>query len=223
VGLEKYQVFEGGGKMLSNGVKRGFPPERLGKNIEPKVKKDDGGYYVFTLNENIKVYFEDFYKFLERVEKRSAQELKDLEEKIKNTHPSRIESLSYYRARKIIVEHLLKQVYQSYSDGESLGVVMSPWCFGTVVLEKIELYRDRIGKGEAQDSNIPDYPYFVLKYIDEIYKKTLLEIFEFPEKAFSVRWQYTELLKRYSKVLSNINTALQNILAMVKSYNSSDK
>jgi hypothetical protein len=198
--------------MLSGGIKRGFSPERLSKNLEPKVKKDDGGHYIFTLNENIKVYFEDFYKFLERVEKRATPE-----------HPSRIESLSYYRARKIIVEQLLKQVYQSYSDGETFAAVMSPWCFGTVVLEKIELYRDRIGKGDAQDPNIPDYPYFVLRYIDEIYKKTLLEMFEFPEKAFSVRWQYTELLKRYSKVLSNINTALQNILAMVKSYNSPDK
>jgi len=209
--------------MLSNRTKRGFPPERLNKNLEPKVKKDDGGHYLFTLNENIKVYFEDFYKFLERVEKRATDELKSLEQKIGDIHPSRIESLSYYRARKIIVERLLKQVYQFYADDKNLGAIMSPWCFGTVVLEKIELYRDRIRKGDAQDPNIPDYPYFVLRYIEEIYKKTLLEIFEFPEKAFSVRWQYTELLKRYSKVLSNINTALQNILAMVKSYNSPNK
>lgn len=206
--------------MLSDGIKRGFPPEKLSKNLEPKVKKDDGGYYIFTLNENIKVYFEDFYKFLERVEKRATEELKSLEEKIVNTHPSRIESLSYYRARKIIVEQLLKQVCQFYCDAKNLGTIMSPWCFGTVVLERIEFYRDRIRKGDIEDPNIPEYPYFVLRYMDEIHKKTLLEIFEFPEKAFSVRWQYTELLKRYSKVLSNINTALQNILAMVKSYDS---
>jgi len=209
--------------MSLNQTKRGFPPQRLNKNLEPRVKKDDGGYYVFTLNENIKVYFEDFYKFLERVERKASQELKALEEKIESTHPSRIESLSYYRARKIVAEQLLNQVYQFYSDGANLGVIMSPWCFGTVVLEKIELYRDRIRKGETEDPNIPDYPYFVLRYIEEIHKKTLLEIFEFPEKAFSVKWQYTELLKKYSKVLSNINTALQNILTMVKSYNSPDK
>ena len=208
---------------MSNKLKRGFPPERLNKNLEPKVKRDDGGYYLFTLNENIKVYFEDFYKFLERVEKRATGELNDLEQKIKEIHPSRIESLSYCRAKKIILEQLLKQVYKFYADGNNFGAIMSPWCFGTVVLEKIELYRDRIRKGDVQDPNIPDYPYFVFRYIEEIYKKTLLEIFEFPEKAFSVRWQYTELLKRYSKVLSNINTALQNILAMVKTYNSPSK
>jgi hypothetical protein len=56
--------------------------------------------------------------------------------------------------------------------------------------------------------------------LDEIYKKTLLDLFEFPEKAFSIRWQYSELLKRYSKILSNVSGALQSILFMVKNYGS---
>jgi hypothetical protein len=95
---------------------------------------------------------------------------------------------------------------------------MTPWCFGTVVLEKIEIYRDRISKGLVQDANIPEYPFYVLQYIDEIYKKTLLELLKFPEKALSMRWQYSELLKRYSKVLSNVTNSLQSVLTMIKSY-----
>ncbi len=93
---------------------------------------------------------------------------------------------------------------------------MTPWCFGTVILEKVEIYKERLSRGELSDPNLGDFPYYVLRYIDEIYQKTLLEIFEFPEQAFAVRWQYTELLKRYSKVLSNVTASLQSILLSVK-------
>jgi len=62
--------------MLSNGMKRGFSPERLKRFREPKVHKDEGGYYIYTINENVKVYFEDYYKFLESAEKRCLREKK---------------------------------------------------------------------------------------------------------------------------------------------------
>ncbi|MBI5868418.1 MAG: hypothetical protein HZB43_09050 [candidate division Zixibacteria bacterium] len=39
---------------------RGFPPSRLANQSEPKVKKDGRGYFIMTLSENIKVYFEDY-------------------------------------------------------------------------------------------------------------------------------------------------------------------
>ncbi|MEW5994715.1 MAG: hypothetical protein AB1744_09990, partial [Candidatus Zixiibacteriota bacterium] len=105
-------------------------------------------------------------------------------------------------------------------DGANLGVVMSPWCFGTVMLEKVETYRDRLSKGEISDSNVPDYPYYVVRYIDEIYKVTLLELFDFPEKAFQMRWQYSELLKRYSRMLTEITNSLQSVLTTIKNYGS---
>jgi len=95
-------------------------------------------------------------------------------------------------------------------------VVMTPWCFGTVILEKVEVYRDRLSKGEVDDPNIPEYPYYVIKYMDEIYRATLLEIFGFPEQAFQMRWQYSELLKRYSKVLTDITGSLQSVIRSVK-------
>ncbi len=65
---------------------------------------------------------------------------------------------------------------------------------------------------------MPDYPYYVIRYIDEIYKSVLLELFDFPEKAFEMRWQYSELLKRYSKILTNITTSLHSVLGMIKNY-----
>ena len=205
--------------MLSNNLKRGFPQERLNKEKDPRIQKDEKGCFIYSLNEHAKVYFEDFYNFLEKAEERCLAEKNKLEQKMANCDSCRVETLAFYRARKVIVDLLLKNIYSFYGDGENLGVIMSPWCFGTVMLEKVEIHKDRIAKGEIRESNIPEYPYFVLKYMDEIYRKTLLELFNFPEKAFSVRWQYTELLKRYAKNLTEINSALQGILFLIKNYN----
>lgn len=203
--------------MLSNGLEKGFIEERLKKARDSRIGRDDEGYYIFTSSENIKVYVDIYYKFLEKSERRALKELKEIQQKITATPESHEETMAYYRARKIIIEQLLKNLYQYYSDSSNTSSLMTPWCFGTVVLEKIEIYRNKISKGLVHDSNIPRYPFYILQYIDEIYKQTLLEIFEFPEKAFSMRWQYTELLKRYSKVLSDVTNSLQNVLQMIKS------
>jgi hypothetical protein len=202
--------------MLTNGTKRGFTPERLQELEDPKVGRDPRGYYVFTLSEDVKVHFDDFYRFLEKSEKRCLETLQELEEKIRSSPPEKGETLAYLRAKKIVTERLLDSIYRHYREDTNLGFVMSAWCFGTVVLERVEIYRGKLSKGQIHDPNIPDYPYFVLRYIDEIYKVVLLDLLEFPEKAFSMRWQYTELLKRYSKVLSKVTTSLHNVVMFFK-------
>jgi len=202
--------------MLTNRTKRGFTPERLQELKDPKVARDRRGHYVFTLSENVKVYFDDFYGFLEKSEKRCLQAQRELEEKIRSCPPEKEETLAYLRAKKIVTERLLDSIYRHYREDTNLGFVMSGWCFGTVVLERVEIYRGKISKGQIHDPNIPDYPYFVLRYIDEIYKAVLLHLLEFPEKAFSMRWQYTELLKRYSKVLSKVTASLHNAILLFK-------
>ncbi|RME24385.1 MAG: hypothetical protein D6800_08775 [Candidatus Zixiibacteriota bacterium] len=202
--------------MLDNRYQRGFSNERLSSTIEPKVRKDERGFFIMSLSENTKVYFEDYYTFLEQVYYRASMERQALNEKIDRTPKHQDETLAYYRARAVIVDLVLRTVIRFYTDGANLGVIMSPWCFGTVVLEKIEVYRDRIAKGEVHDPNIPEYPYFVVRYIDEIYKTVLMELFDFPQEAFQMRWQYSELLKRYSKILSNITSQLQSVLSSVK-------
>jgi len=206
-------------KSLSIGIKRGFSDQTLNKLREPKVKKDEAGYYIYTVNENAKVYFEDFYAFLEEVERRCMSELRSLKEKVENCDPKCEETRAFYCARKIIVEVVLKNVYGYYGDDSTFAVIMTPWCFGTVVLEKVENYKERLSRGELPDVNLPEYSYFVLRYIDEIYKKTLLELLELPSEAFSIRWQYTQLLKRFSQVFSNVYANLANIFELVKEYN----
>ncbi len=203
--------------MLSNGIAPGFGDDKLRFfGSDPRVGKDEGGCYILSVNENVKVYFSDYYNFLQQVELRCLEEKEMLNAKLAQSDPKMAESIAYYRARKVVVDVVLKTVYSFYPESSNLAVVMTPWCFGTVVLERVEIYKERLSKGETTDPNIPDFPFFVLKYVEEIYKRTLLELFEFPEKAFSMRWQYTELLKRYSKVLSNVTTSLQNILSIVK-------
>jgi len=204
--------------MELDAMKRGFPAEWLKNRSEPRIKKDENGYYIYTLSENIKVYFEEYYQFLELLAAKCRLEKIRQARQIEECDPRRNETLSYHRARKIIVELILRAIKSFYTDKNNLGVVMTPWCFGTVILEKVEIYRDRLARGEVQDPNIAEYPYDVVRYIDEIYKSTLLEIMEFPPEAFKMRWQYTELIKRYSQALSNITTSLQSILLTVRNY-----
>jgi len=204
--------------MLDNKFKRGFDSERLNSVAEPKIHRDEGGHYINTLSENVKVYFDDYYHFLEKVYERCANDLAEINDKIKATSKEYVETIAFYQAKKIIVGITMKTARSFYTDGSNLGVIMTPWCFGTVVLEKVEIYRERLAKGEIDQANIPEYAYYVIKYIDEIYKKTLLDLFDFPSDAFKMRWQYSELLKRYSKVLTNITNSLGSVLSSIKNY-----
>ena len=206
--------------MLDTKFQRGFTPEKLAISKEPRIRKDDSGYFVMSLSENNKVYFDDYYRFMEMVYSRSQAERALLDQKIAATPLDSVETVAYYRARGVIVDLVIQTLRRFYTDGANLGVIMTPWCFGTVLLEKVEVYRDRLGKGEVQDANVPEFPYYVIRYIDEIYKTTLLELFDFPEKAFQMRWQYSELLKKYSRILSNITTSLNSVLGMVRNYGS---
>jgi len=202
--------------MLENKFYRGFSEERLAKGNEPKVRTDEKGHYIMSLSENTKVYFEDYYSFLERTYAKALAERNDIEGKVFGVADSQSETMAFYRARLVIIEQLLKTVRRFYTDGSNFGVVMTPWCFGTVMLEKIEVYRDRISRGEVTDVNLGDYPFDVVRYIDEIAKATLLELFDFPEEAFTMRWQYSELLKRYSGILSDITNSLNSVIKSVR-------
>lgn len=194
--------------------------EKLEGFSEPKIKEDEKGFYIMTLSENVKVYIEDYYSFLEELWHRTETKFREIETKLSNTDRSSQDTTAYYHSQKIIYKILLKTIRSFYTDNGNLGVIMTPWCFGTVVLEKVETYRDRMAKGEIESDDGGDYPYYVIKYIDETYRKTLLDIFKFPPKAFAMRWQYSELLKRYSKTLTNISSSLQSVLLMIKSYTS---
>jgi len=204
--------------MLAENYKRGFTDDKLKSVPEPKVKYDEGGFYILTISENVKVYFEDYYRFLESIYDRCMAEETRVEQKVSSFGPEWTESKAYYAAYRVILEIVTKSIRSYYTDGSNFGVIMSPWCFGTVMLEKVETYRDRLAKGQIGDEQQPENPYYVVRYVDEIYRKTLLDLFDFPEEAFKMRWQYSELLRRYSKVLNNITGSLQSVLMIIKSY-----
>lgn len=206
--------------MLDGSLQRGFTAERLKALDDGRIKWDERGAYIMSLSESTKVYFEDFYGFLERTYQKAKADRTYLDDKLATISVDQEETIAYYRARGVIVDLLLRTVRRFYCDGTNFGVIMTPWCFGTVVLEKVEVYRDRISRGEVDDTNIGEYPYYVVEYISEIYKAILLDLFDFPEKAFQMRWQYSELLKRYSKILSNITSSLQSVLVTIKNYGS---
>ena len=56
---------EVGDFMLDGRYQRGFSQERLESTNDPKIRHDEYGYYIMSLSENSKVYFDDFYHFLE--------------------------------------------------------------------------------------------------------------------------------------------------------------
>lgn len=204
--------------MLDGKHQRGFTTERLSRTVEPRVHEDEGGYFVQTLSENVKVYFDDYYCFLGKVYDRCAEQMCAVEKKIEDTPTENTETLAYYRAKMIILNIVGATALSFYTDNSNFGVIMTPWCFGTVSLEKIEVYRERLSRGETHDDLAPDYPYYVIKYIDEICKATLLNLFDFPDKAFKMRWQYSELLRRYAKALGSINESLETVLMKIKNY-----
>jgi len=204
--------------MLAENYKRGFPEEKLKTIHEPRIKYDAGGFYILTISENVKVYLEDYYRFLENHYDKCMDELTRIEKKLDSLDSDWVETRACLTAQQIVLQLVAKNIRSFYTDGANFGVIMTPWCFGTVMLEKVEAHRDRLSKGQVSDGQLPENPYYVIRYLDEIYKRILLDLFDFPEEAFRMRWQYSELLKRYSRVLNNITGSLQSVMSLVKSY-----
>ena len=57
--------------MLSNGFERGFTDQSLKKTKDSRIGRDKEGFFIYTSSENIKVYINLYYKFLEKTEKRA--------------------------------------------------------------------------------------------------------------------------------------------------------
>ncbi len=202
--------------MLEQKYHRGFSTDRLSATTEPRIRRDENGYFIITLSEKAKVYFDDYYGFLEATYAKASSEKLRAKHALTALEDDQTETAAYYRAKLVIIDVLMRTIRRFYTDGSNFGVVMTPWCFGTVVLEKLELYRERLAKGDIHDENISEYPFYALQYIDEIQRATLLELFDFPENAFQMRWQYSELLKRYSRILTDITGSLQSVMDSVR-------
>jgi len=142
--------------MLSNICKRGFPKDRIENIPEPKIKRDDNGYFIQSVSEGIKVYLEDYYSFLEELWDRTVPIYREVQNQLDDTPETSMEAKAYYRSRKLIMEVVLSTIKKFYTTADSLGIFMSPWCFGTVILEKVEAAKDKIRDGEEVKHDVGD-------------------------------------------------------------------
>ena len=71
--------------MLDGRYQKGFSNERLNSTREPRVRKDEQGYYIMSLSENSPVHFDDFYKFLELTYERASDARRRLDERMAET------------------------------------------------------------------------------------------------------------------------------------------
>ena len=81
--------------MLEGKFQRGFSPERLSSTVEPKVRRDERGYFIMSLSESTKVYFEDFYAFLRTTYDRASAERDTIRRKLLETPRTMSETIAY--------------------------------------------------------------------------------------------------------------------------------
>jgi len=112
--------------MLDGKYLRGFTLERLNSVSEPKVHSDSEGYYIYTLSENIKVYFDDYYNFLKNVYSKCLKSMSLIDEKLETTPTERRETISFYRAQKTILEIVMRTTRSFYMDNSTFDVIMTP-------------------------------------------------------------------------------------------------
>ena len=103
--------------MLEGRFQRGFSPERLETTTDPRIRRDDKGYFVMSLSENSKVYFEDFYRFLELTYAAALTEKDTVRRRLIETRISHSETVAFYRAKAVILDLLLKNIRRFYTDG----------------------------------------------------------------------------------------------------------
>jgi len=180
---------------------------------DPLIQKDSVGYFIESLSENQVVYLDDYYRFLEIIHARCEKEIeKTRVQLIELVEADSPELTGYLSAKIIIQKHIVKTIIRFYTEKSLHGVIMTPWCFGTIMLEKVEVLTEKIRKGEVSGPDIGKYPFYVLQYLDEASKNILLDTFSFPPKAFECRWQYTTILKRYAEILEDIRTTLNRVI-----------
>ena len=85
--------------MLDGRYQRGFSPERLASTSEPKVRKDDKEYFIMSVSENSKVYFDDYYGFLEATYTKTKAQLQCLNKKLDNMGGQKTETIAYNTAQ----------------------------------------------------------------------------------------------------------------------------
>jgi len=169
---------------------RGLSDELLENLADQEIiGEDEGGLFLYTIFEDVKVYFEEAYGFLEQSHQRCCEYLARLEEDMRKGMDD-AGSLLRLQARREIARRLLDFLEDCYTNSNDLTYIMSPRCYATVFLESIE----ELDHTEIEDRTLP---LAVLDWIQEEAPDLVLELLDLPPEALSKRWQYVELARRF--------------------------
>lgn len=153
------------------------------------IGEDEGGFFLYTISEDAKVYFEEAHGFLEQSHQRCREYLAKLEEDTARAVED-AGTLQRLQARRELARLLLNFLEDYYTTANDLSAIMSSRCYATVFLESME----ELDHAEIEDRTLP---LAVLDLIQEEASDLVLELLDLPPEALSRRWQYTELARRF--------------------------
>jgi hypothetical protein len=169
---------------------RGLSDELL-ENLANReiIGEDEGGFFLYTILEDAKVYFEEAYGFLEQSHQRCREYLAKLEEDMAKGVDD-AETLLRLQACREVARRLLDFLENCYTTTNDLTFIMSPRCYATFFLEGVE----ELDHSEIEDRTLP---LAVLDWIQEEAPDLILELLDLPPEALSKSWQYMEVARRF--------------------------
>jgi hypothetical protein len=160
--------------MLKNGMERGFTESELDQLWKQEIiGRDSRGYYIHTAYENDKVYFEDYYRFLEKIELKSLNMIESANWSI--SQEDKRDKLIRLYAEKLILLKILDLIQIHYSHYEGLELVLSPEAFWEYAALSIESIQDSIPRDRLEGNKDMKQ---VLSKAKEIYHDILSEVVE---------------------------------------------
>lgn len=160
--------------MLKNGMERGFTEQELDQLWEQEIiGRDSHGYYVHNAYENDKVYFEDYYLFLEKIEVKSLNMIESANWSI--SKEDKRDKLIRLYAEKLILLKILDLIQTHYSRYEGLELILSPKAFWEYAALSIESIQDSIPRSRLEGNGDMKQ---VLAKAKEIYHDILSEVVE---------------------------------------------
>lgn len=160
--------------MLENGTERGFSQYELDQLWDQEIiGQDEEGYYVHSAYENSKVYFEDFYQFLEKIEAKCLSMIESANWSI--SQEDKRDRITELYAEKLILLKVLELIRNHYGFYQGLEFIAPPQAFAQYAIWNIESIEENIPQDRLEGNrNVAE----VLEKVKEIYGDILGEILE---------------------------------------------
>ena len=160
--------------MLENGTERGFSEYELNQLWDQEIiGQDEEGYYVFTAYENAKVYFEDYYELLEKIEIKSLNMIESTNWSMSQEENK--DKLTRLYAEKFILLRITDLTRNHYGHYQGLELISSPKAFREYAVWSIESIEEIIPQDRLQGNQDA---LEVLAKVKDIYQDVLGEIME---------------------------------------------